>query len=44
MKRNVTVYDLLLSCPGDAYESCYTAVKMQMKSSMLTHKLINQYQ
>ena len=27
MKHNVTVYDLLLSCPGDAYESCYTAVK-----------------
>lgn len=27
MKHNVTVYDLLLSCPGDAYEECYPAVK-----------------
>lgn len=27
MKQNVTIYDLLLSCPGDAYKECYPAVK-----------------
>lgn len=27
MKHNVTMYDLLLSCPGDAYKECYSAVK-----------------
>ena len=27
MKRNVIMYDLLLSCPGDAYNECYPAVK-----------------
>ena len=27
MKHNVTMYDLLLSCPGDAYRECYPAVK-----------------
>lgn len=27
MKHNVTVFDLLLSCPGDAYEACFPAVK-----------------
>lgn len=25
--RNVTKFDLLLSCPGDAYQKCYPAVK-----------------
>lgn len=27
MKHNVTMFDLLLSCPGDAYKECYPAVK-----------------
>ena len=27
MKHSVNMYDLLLSCPGDAYEECYPAVK-----------------
>lgn len=27
MKHNITVYDLLLSCPGDAYKECYPSVK-----------------
>ena len=27
MKHNVTIYDLLLSCPGDAYKECYSTVK-----------------
>ena len=26
MGRSITMYDLLLSCPGDAYEECYPAV------------------
>ena len=27
MKHEVIMYDLLLSCPGDAYEVCYPKVK-----------------
>ena len=27
MKHNITVFDLLLSCPGDAYKECYPSVK-----------------
>lgn len=27
MKHTVTAFDLLLSCPGDAYKKCYPAVK-----------------
>ena len=27
MKHNITMFDLLLSCPGDAYKECYPAVR-----------------
>lgn len=31
MKHNVTMYDILLSCPGDAYNLCYPAVEAAIK-------------